>query len=255
MKLSKKTLLGVGITTSPQSEILGFVDEFLSCVSKQGKETSCIVVTPNPEQIVLAQKKETFKTILNSADIALPDGAGVVWALKRIYGMPLMRITGVDFMEELCEYASTHHIPMAFIGSRGGVAEKAFSRLQEKYHGLIGFGQDGPEMDLNLSSDIEKKYRKEVSEKIRKNNCRIVFVGLGAPKQEFFIDAIRHMIPNTIFMSVGGSFDVFAGKIRRAPKSVQHLGFEWLWRLIQEPWRIVRQKALLTFLFLVLRSK
>ncbi|MCJ7826001.1 WecB/TagA/CpsF family glycosyltransferase [Patescibacteria group bacterium] len=269
MSLSKTSILGVSVTTSSQQAILSFLSKRLSVKSTHLPISQSIIqiVTPNPEQIVLAQKNEKFRNILNEADIALPDGSGLVWAMKKKSKIKnqkskIERISGVDFMIELCRIAAEKNSRVLLCGGRGGVANKALSELKKLIPNLDGIAMDGPEFSDSMNIDpsiIDKLIRV-----IRSRNIRVVLIGFGAPKQEFLMDAFIHTVQgptlqgvysNLVVMVVGGAFDMLAGKVARAPKVVQQIGFEWLWRFIQEPSRWKRQRVLLTFIQLVLLSK
>lgn len=275
MPLFKQSFLGVSITTSPKSEILAFVQSFLSKPTRlrQGfGGQATIIVTPNPEQIMLAQRNERFRTILNSADITLPDGAGVVWGINRQLKTKIAspdddvgiamtklisRISGVDFMDELCQLAVKNHWKVALIGGRNGVAKEALSVLQKKYPGMEGWAEEGGEIQMENGEwrmDNEKINLNDMmslfARRIAESGTKIVFVGLGAPKQEFFIDLLRKK--PVVLMSVGGAFDTISGRIPRAPVFLRNLNLEWLYRLLREPWRIKRQLQLLKFVFRVL---
>lgn len=267
MTLSKQFLLGVAITTTSKKQLLSFCS---SVFSKQSMKNSPIsIVTPNAEQIVLAGENKEFRTILNEASIALPDGIGVVWGLKMVSKghdiKTVTRISGVDFVVDLCQLAASHHVRVFLYGGRRGVAEMALSELKRQIPGLNGLAEDGEELTMPIANPIAHGYMitnaKETTEHIvqviRSRNCKIVFIGLGAPKQEYLIAALKKRLEknSVIFMAVGGAFDMLAGKIKRAPKFVQTIGFEWLWRLIKEPWRWQRQLALINFIKLVLLQK
>jgi N-acetylglucosaminyldiphosphoundecaprenol N-acetyl-beta-D-mannosaminyltransferase len=289
MKLQKQSILGVSVTISPKEAILAHIKSFLLSTTYEpparnashsdagGRSTTYLtIVTPNPEQVMRAQKDASFLEILNDADIALPDGAWLVWAMKKVLSAKyqvssFQRISGVDFMEDLCKMAAENGWPVAFIGGKDGVAEKAFTKLREKYPGLTGFAEEGPIIQITnnklqitnklQTSDISD-YIEALAKRIEKDTIRFVFIGLGAPKQEYFIHQLetynlKLTTPSkpSVLMAVGGSFDFLAGKIPRAPKSVQKLGFEWLWRLFQEPWRLKRQMVLVRFLFQCLTMK
>jgi len=226
------------------------------------------IVTPNAEQIVLAQKEERFHQVLNEADVCLPDGIGVVWGMRRRLKIkdkrsPSTRISGIDFMIDLCRMAERKNSRVFLYGGRGGAAKEALTTLQKQFPTLQGFAEDGAELsegmrnyELGIANN-EKIVIDHLVQIIRGKNIKVVFIGLGAPKQEYLIDGLNKRLAGVrvILMAVGGSFDVLAGKIPRAPKYVQTIGFEWLWRLIQEPWRWQRQIALLHFIQLVLLSK
>jgi N-acetylglucosaminyldiphosphoundecaprenol N-acetyl-beta-D-mannosaminyltransferase len=181
------------------------------------------------------------------------------------------RISGIDFMIDLCHIAAEKKFPVLLYGGRAGVAGEALKKLKEQIPGLDGFAEDAPELqeremsyDFTSPSGVIDETVERIAKRIRKEKARVVFIGLGAPKQEYLMDALRHtfkgqtlqgVYSNFVVMAVGGSFDVLAGKVVRAPKFVQTMGFEWLWRLIQEPWRWRRQWALVEFVRLVILGK
>lgn len=158
-------------------------------------------------------------------------------------------------MEDLVWLAAVRGYGIGLIGGRGGVAVKALECLRQKHPGLVGWAMEPGELCADNLGDLDN-----LGEKIRKTNTRLVFVGLGAPKQEYFIARLTHpssLIPHhpLVLMSVGGAFDVISGALPRAPHFWQKLGLEWLWRLVRQPWRLVRQLALLKFVFLVFKQK
>jgi len=279
--LQNLSIFGVSVTSSSRQEILDSLARFLSVNIKSRNMNSIFtIVTPNPEQIVLAQKNEKFCRILNNANVALPDGAGVVWAMNRKpFGRtstvssvePLrvgqktesreqktvFRISGVDFMVDLCHIAAEKKLPVLFYGGRGGVTQQAFLKLKKTIPNLDGIAVSGPE--LTETAEIDPAIVDELRQTIRSRNIRIVFFGLGAPKQEYLMEALRlsyaHCPMSLMIMVVGGAFDMLAGKVTRAPKFVQTIGFEWLYRLIQEPWRWRRQISILEFLWMIRTKK
>jgi N-acetylglucosaminyldiphosphoundecaprenol N-acetyl-beta-D-mannosaminyltransferase len=235
--ISKKNILGVGITDASKREILEYVIENVENFKKK-----LYLVTPNPEFLVLANKNFSFKNILNQADLASADGVGLMFAGKFL-GKPLKeRFTGVDIVENLCERVAVKPITVGFLGGRVGVAEKAAECLQKKYPGLkIAFV--GGEWQEKRTSDKNSKL------------IDILFVAFGAPKQEFWISENLDKIPVKIAIGVGGAFDYISGKTPRAPVFMRNAGFEWLFRLIVQPWRIKRQLSLIEFIWLVFKEK
>lgn len=255
MSLKKQKILKISLTISSKKEILENIQKGLKNMAKNGQK-SLYLVTPNPEQVVLAHKNSHFAEFINQADVAIPDGVGLVWA----YGFlglpgPLKRITGVALMEDLMQLAEKERIPVGLIGGRGGVAVAAFECLQQKYPRVIGWAIEPPE----LEDGAQKEFLESIAQKIKETKTQMVFVGLGAPKQEFFIEKLRTQIPEinkpVLFMSVGGAFDEISGRLPMPPKFIDRYGLKWLWRLILEPWRWKRQLALLEFIGLVLKEK
>jgi N-acetylglucosaminyldiphosphoundecaprenol N-acetyl-beta-D-mannosaminyltransferase len=236
-----------------------------------------VIATPNPEQIVLATNDSSFAKILNRSDIAIPDGTGVVWALGQSgvdasVSPTVARLPGVEFMEDLVSLAAKQHVRIGLIGGKADLAVNAFECLKERYPGLDGTAEAGSrfgvrttpsgESALVLSSGETGSVDLTIAQyasRIRKERLQMVFVGFGAPKQEYFIDMLaKELVGNqfpVVLMSVGGSFDIISGRTPRAPEYMRRMGFEWLWRLMREPWRIKRQLSLLTFIRLVAQHK
>lgn len=254
MSQNAVNILKISITNTPKNEILEEIQKYLARGQKNNAK-SIKIFTPNTEQLVLASKNPDFASVLNQADIAIPDTIGVVWASRVLTKKPIsVQIPGVEFMEDLVRLAENQHVTIGLIGGYANLAVDALNCLRQKYPGLTGWAVDGPEMSgSRLPDDI---YFSRLGREIVRKGTRIVFVALGPPKQEHFIMRLTREIPNgVIVMAVGGSFDIISGRLPRAPKFMRAAGFEWLWRLILEPRRIVRQVALFEFILLVLREK
>ena len=196
------------------------------------------VVTPNSEIVYECKKTEGLTDILNGADLVLPDGIGVVYA-SRILKRPLKeKVAGVDFADALVKELSLKGKSLFLLGAKPGVAELAAEKLRERNPGLLiagthdgYFQEDGP-----------------VVEEIRASGADVVFVGLGAPKQELWMSQNGPATGAKLLAGLGGSLNVFAGVSQRAPDVWVKLGLEWLYRLIQEPWRFKRMCRLPLFL-------
>jgi N-acetylglucosaminyldiphosphoundecaprenol N-acetyl-beta-D-mannosaminyltransferase len=242
--LAKNSILGVTVTNETREKILDFIIDHI-----EKKDKKIVIFTPNPEMIVLAQHSDEFKNMLNSANIALCDGVGLSLA-GTLLGKPFKeRITGIDFMQDLCEKISDRPITASFLGAGPKIAELASERLKRRYPGLkIGFFGDY-DPDLTAVSAI-----KEASKKLGKP-IDVLFVAYGYPKQEQFVSKYLNDLPVHVVMVVGGSFDYLSGRVSRAPQIVQKLGLEWLYRLVRQPWRIKRQFALLIFIYLILKER
>lgn len=203
------------------------------------------VVTPNPELVDRARREEPFRQALNGADLVLPDGIGVVYAAK-LLGRPLKgRCPGIDFAGKLMERMAKTGLRLYLLGAKPGVAEAAAARLEAKYPGLVicgthdgYFKEDGP-----------------VVEAVRAAEADVVFVCLGAPKQEYWMVKNGPATGARLMAGLGGSLDVFAGVVERAPESWQRLGLEWLYRLTKEPKRIGRMARLPLFLLSALGER
>ena len=203
-------------------------------------------VTPNPEFILLSRKDGEFLRLLNGADLTLPDGIGVVYAAK-ILGRPLKgRVPGIDFASGLmAALERSGGARVYLLGAKPGVAEDAMAALSARYPGLTFCGcRDGYFQD-----------DAPVVEAIRAARAEVVFVCLGAPKQEFWMARNGPETGAKLMLGLGGVLDVFAGAVERAPERWQRMGLEWLYRLIREPSRIGRMARLPLFLVQAYRAK
>ena len=196
-------------------------------------------VTPNPEFILAARKNPEFKQALLGADLVLADGIGVIYSAK-ILGRPLKsKVPGIDFAQRLVAWMAEHGKRLFLLGAKPGVAELAAANLKAAYPGLIVCGthdgyfqEDGP-----------------VVKAIQESAADVVFVCLGAPKQELWMVRNGPAAGARLMVGLGGSLDVFAGVVERAPEGFQKLGLEWLYRLMKEPRRIGRMARLPLVLF------
>ncbi len=253
----KKEVLGIKID---DVNIDQAVEVVVGWLKRGGKH---YIVTPNPEIIVMAQQDKELKDILNQADLAVPDGIG----LK--IGSDILNICpGIDLMEELIKQSLDYGFTIGLLGGKSGVAEKAADCLLRKYPKLkITFVSDGGVIDENgemTGQVVSSKYyvlREETDKSKNTHNTKyiipdtdLLFVGFGPPKQEKWIAENLKKIPVKVAMVVGGSLDYLSGKVPRAPKFIRKIGFEWLFRLIREPWRIKRQLALIEYLRLLMLS-
>lgn len=196
------------------------------------------VVTPNPELVDRARREEPFRQALSGADLVLPDGIGVVYA-ARLLGRRLKgRCPGIDFAGKLMEHMARTGLRLYLLGAKPGVAEAAAARLEIRYPGLTICGTH----DGYFQEDAP------VVEEIRRAGADVVFVCLGAPKQEYWMVKNGPATGARLMAGLGGSLDVFAGVVERAPESWQRLGLEWLYRLTKEPKRIGRMARLPLFL-------
>lgn len=196
------------------------------------------VVTPNPELVNLARTDREYRTLLNSASLTLPDGIGILYAAK-ILGRPLReRVPGIDFAAGLMKSLEKTGGRLFLLGARPGVAEQAAGKLHKEYPGLTICGvQDG-----YFTADAP------VAEAIRRAGADVVFVCLGAPKQEKWMAEHGPATGAHLMVGLGGALDVFSGTVKRAPVLWRRLGLEWLYRLLRQPARIGRMAKLPLFL-------
>ncbi len=203
------------------------------------------VVTINPEMFSEAESNIEFKTIIDVAEMVIPDGVGVKIALK-IKGHNVQRIPGIDFAKQLLIKASENNHSVAIIGAKEEVVNKAVENLNNEINNLnIVYYHNGYFKDNN-----------EIYEKLKESKPKLVLVALGSPKQEYFIYNAKKVLMPCLMIGIGGSLDVWSGTVKRAPKIFQKLGLEWLYRTISQPERFKRIfPALPLFLFKVLKYK
>lgn len=202
-------------------------------------------VTPNAEFVQRAEQDEEFRTALNGADLVLPDGIGVVYAAK-ILGRPLQgRVPGCDFAAQLCAWMAKNGKKLFLLGAKPGVAEQAAQNLRAAHPGLVVCG----------THDGYFKEDAPVAQAIRAAGADVVFVCLGAPKQEYWMIQNGEAAGAALMIGLGGSLDVFAGTVKRAPEVWQKLGLEWLYRLLKQPSRIGRMAKLPLFLVSAVKAK
>lgn len=252
----RMNILGVAVNRISFREtietILGFVK----------KDTAHQIVTVNPEFILEAQANAEFRTILNHADLALADGTGLLWASrvlrKRNPKHPVLseRVAGSDVVVELFRQARTN--PSLSFYLLGG-SQTSTARVQASYPNVQILGQAAGPRFSRTGDPISEGDKKELDcilADIRQLRPSIVLVGLGAPKQEFFIDRYLKPLGVPVSIGVGGTFEYLAGELPRAPRWLQASRLEWLWRLLLEPGRFGRVwNAVVRFPLTVLRSK
>jgi len=218
---------------------------FAGLMSKKG---CSLIVTPNSEIVVNAASDPELLSLIESAELIIPDGVGLVYA-SRILKKPLKeRVTGIDFLSDILEYLQGTGGSIFLLGSKPGVAELAASHMEEKYPGL------------NIAG-VHHGYFKPADENgiveaINASGAEFLCTAMGSPKQEKFIDGHREAFLNVkAAMGVGGSLDVWAGNLKRAPGFFRKHGFEWLYRLFKEPRRFRRTMKLPVFIVKVVISK
>lgn len=228
-------IMGVPVHPVTNDEISGQLKKMM------GKTKTHSVMTPNPEMVMLANKNPKLMTALSNADLVIPDGIGLILASKiKKIGLK-ERVTGIDTMGKALQICHENHFRIFLLGGKPGRAEKAIANIIAKYPGIKAagcyhgyFNEDENEKIINL---------------INEDDPHIIFVCLGSPRQEIWIHENRKKLLCRIAMGAGGSVDVYAGEVKRAPGIYQKYGMEWLYRLLQEPSRIRRMSALPLFLW------
>lgn len=232
MKINRLNILGVGFSIVDRAQALAAVLRALD----EGRTFK--IFTPNPEIVMEAYRDAAYMAVLNRGDLVVPDGIGIVVA-SRLLGRPLPeRVAGYDLQQRLFEAVKGSGKTVFFYGAKPGVAEKAAEEMARLHPGLQVAGWHHGYC----------KDDREALAAIREAEPDIVLVGLGAPRQEKFIVEHASELEGKVLVGVGGSFDVMAGSVQRAPEGWQKLGLEWLYRLLQQPSRIKRMMRLPLFL-------
>lgn len=234
-------ILGVGIDPVTMEEAVAEIDR---CIEAK---KPALVVTANPEIIMTAREDMEFGRILSQAELVVADGAGVV-AAGRILGRAIPeRVPGIELADALLGLAARRGYRVFFLGAKPGVADEAARAAQDRHPGLIIAGTHHGYFSEAESPSVEALVRSSMPD--------IVLAGLGAPKQEKWLARYLASAGFGVGVGVGGSFDVMAGRVRRAPRIFQTLGLEWLYRVATDRRRIRRTGKLFRFAFDVIIAR
>jgi N-acetylglucosaminyldiphosphoundecaprenol N-acetyl-beta-D-mannosaminyltransferase len=195
------------------------------------------VVTPNVDHLVKLEDDDEFRRIYEQASLVLADGMPLVWA-SRLLGAPLRaKVSGSDLFVAFAPVAARAGHRLYFLGGREGAAARAAELMAARHRGLNVCGVDAPPVGF----DRDERANRAVIERIKSARPDVLFVGLGAPKQERWIHRWRHELGVPVSIGVGVSFEFAAGMVARAPRWMQRVGLEWAWRLAMEPRRLWRR--------------
>lgn len=235
-------LLGMRVSRVDRTEALELIQFFIESGHPHH------VVTADASMHVIAAGDPELREIVNRAALVTPDGTGILWAARRL-GTPLReKVSGVDIAEQLCRESARRGYSVFFYGAAPGVAESAAEAMRRRYPGARIVGtvdgyQSTPEQQAALLSAI------------RRAKPAVLLVALGIPRQEKWIDRHREALGVPVLIGVGGTFDVFSGRVNRAPVWMQRSGLEWLYRLLQDPRKLSKVSLLPAFLLRVLRKQ
>ena len=237
MQRVQVNILGIRVDVVTMTEALDRVEAFIR--ERQPR----LVATANAEMVMLAQEDQLLSDILNSADLVLADGAGVVWAAKRLGAGVPERVAGFDLTQELLARAAISGHRIFWLGAAPGIAESAAQAASQRHPGLITVGiHDG-----YFAPDD-----RTIPQMVREARPDILLCALGVPKQEKWLREHLDKLQVPVSIGIGGTFDVMAGKVKRAPVWMQRAGLEWSYRLIRQPSRLIRMLALPKFALRVL---
>ncbi|EGS9998145.1 WecB/TagA/CpsF family glycosyltransferase [Clostridium perfringens] len=206
------------------------------------------IISGNPEVLYNGIKNEFLKNSFTKEDaLIIPDGVGTLLAAK-INGIDITeKIAGIEVMNMLLKEARDKNLKVFLLGAKEEILIKCKEKIKDNYDGINIVGSNNGFFDLDNCDDLIKK--------INESKADILFVAMGAPRQEVFIEKYKDKLCCKIFMGVGGSFDVFAGNVNRAPQFMINIGMEWLYRVAKEPWRIKRLGSIPKFLLLSLKER
>ncbi|MDK0808908.1 WecB/TagA/CpsF family glycosyltransferase [Clostridium perfringens] len=233
-----KELLGYKIFSDNKEELLKEIEN----------KKRVNIISGNPEVLYNGIKNEFLRNSFTKEDaLIIPDGVGTLLAAK-INGIDITeKIAGIEVMNMLLEEARDKNLKVFLLGAKEDTLIKCEEKIKENYDGINIVGSNNGFFDLDNCDDL--------IEKINESKADILFVAMGAPRQEVFIEKYKDKLCCKIFMGVGGSFDVFAGNVNRAPQFMINIGMEWLYRVAKEPWRIKRLGSIPKFLVLSIKER
>jgi N-acetylglucosaminyldiphosphoundecaprenol N-acetyl-beta-D-mannosaminyltransferase len=236
------SILGVKVHNITTDQALVLVERYM------GEPGLHQVATVNPEFVMAAQNNVDFRVVLNSADLCIPDGVGLILAARWL-GSPLQeRVAGSDLVYSLASLAAEHGWRLFLLGSAPGVADQAADLFQKKYPQLRIAGTYSGSPALEENADTIRR--------VNESGADMLYVAYGAPAQDLWIARNAEALQNVrLAIGVGGSLDFVTGRVLRAPSRIQKMGLEWLYRLFKEPWRWKRMSALPQFAIRVLWSR
>ena len=240
-------ICGVRINNVSMHEAVQKVSFFIE------RKKPVFLTTPNADHIVKLQKDPEFHNIYEKAELVLADGMPLIWASKFL-GTPLKeKVSGSDLFPELCRLSADRGFKVFFFGGREGAAGKTSNAMKAKYPGLDVVGFYSPPFGF----EADEKENIKIYNMIKNSGPDILFVGLGAPRQEKWIFSYYRQLSVPVSVGVGITFEFVSGMVKRAPKWMQKSGLEWFWRILQEPGRLWKRYIIedMKFFWLVLRQR
>lgn len=237
----RTSVLGIDIDRVDMPDVAAITTDAIS----NGNQT--VVIAANSEKIINSQNDIVLAQCLADAQLVLPDGIGCVFAARILHGHRMQRVAGADAMPVMCEQAQAHNRGIFLLGGTEEVNQLTAQKLQKRFPELPIVGRHNGFFSTEEETDIVAK--------VNASGARYLFVALGTPRQEKWIHANRASLQPIVIVGVGGTFDVIAGKVMRAPTLFRRLNLEWLFRLLSNPRRALRQTALLKFIWQVMQAK
>ncbi|WP_149402030.1 WecB/TagA/CpsF family glycosyltransferase [Dictyobacter arantiisoli] len=233
-------VLGVRVDRLTRRQVVASLEHIIALARSSQDPLPCQqIITVNPEFVMAAQRNTLFRQCINQAALVMADGIGIVLAARYLRQPTPERVTGVDTLVDLAHLCASHSYRLYLLGAAPGIAEEAAQRLLNLAPGLMIAG--------TYAGSPAPAEEDEIIERIRTSQADVLCVAYGAPAQDLWIQRNLSRLPVAVAMGVGGSFDFLTGRQRRAPRWLQQLGLEWLYRLYREPWRWRRMLALPQF--------
>ncbi len=246
----KQLVVSVGISKTSYREVVELCQRWALERKISSRPTARYICVTPVHGIMMAHDDPEMAKIFNEADIATPDGMPVVWALRSFGFRNQQRVYGPTLMLEICRSAAVGGQKIFLYGGRDDTLRTLTASLRAEFPGLAIAGSYAP--PFRALTEAEEK---QIQRTIQQSDADIVFVGIGAPKQEKWMYEHRHCFPGVTLIGVGAAFDFHAGRTKQAPIWIQRNGLEWLFRLIMEPARLWRRYLLITPRFLPLWAK
>jgi N-acetylglucosaminyldiphosphoundecaprenol N-acetyl-beta-D-mannosaminyltransferase len=242
MEIERIRILGVPVDNIDMNASLDFIHQRI-----MNRKSPGYIVAINPEKVMVIRKDPFLQSFVEGAALLIADGVGVVLAGRFLFRKKLSRVTGVDLMDKLCDLAARNQYSIFLYGAKEDVNRQASEVLMAKYPKLRIAGRcHGYIKDADMPDLIER---------IKADDPDILFVALGSPKQEKWIQQYLSGLSVGICQGIGGTLDAVTGHVKRAPTYMQYCGLEWLYRLVKQPTRIRRQLNLLIFLWEMIKYK
>jgi len=241
MNIRRIEILGVPVDCVDMGKSLQAVDTMVQGSSAQ------TVIAVNPEKIIKAQSDTHLLRFLQNAGLLIPDGIGAVVAARILNGEVMSRVPGAELMPAICERSVKKGYKLFLLGASPEVNRKAVSVLNKKYQGINIVGHQHGYYSENEIPDLIKQINDSLAD--------VLFIALGSPGQELWMEKYLPQLNVKVCQGVGGTFDVLAGNVKRAPRIFRMMNLEWFYRLASQPKRLLRQTALPKFVFLVFKKK
>jgi len=238
----------LGITVLPQTK-KNILEKIIKYTEKP--DGFYHIVSINPENLVIAQSNAIFKKVVETAQMKIIDGVGIVLAARLLNIEIGERLTGVDLMSELIRQANRSCFRVLLIGGDGNLAVTLADCYQRKFPEAKILGLSG----IKNIRQPKKEEEAEIFSIVLDYKPHLIFVAFGSPYQELWLWEHQDHFQNCVVMGGGGAFDYLSGRISRAPELVRSFGFEWTYRLVRQPWRLRRQLRLIVFLWLIIKQK